>query len=200
MPVWIPAFAGMTRKGKVAAVPAITLRRAGPDDWAALAAIHAASWRSAYRGIYPDSYLDGEAVEERRAFWRAALAEMDPEVDAVFLAEDETGEAVGFACLFRKADAAGPWLDNLHVLPERKGGGIGRRLIAAAAEWLVGQEPEAALQLGVWKDNGAARSFYARLGGREVEEYALETHGGGTAEQIRVRWERASELAGALTP
>jgi ribosomal protein S18 acetylase RimI-like enzyme len=173
---------------------AIKLRRAGTDDWAAIAAIHAASWRSAYRGIYPDSYLDGEAPEERRAFWRQALAEMDPELDAVFLAEDETGEAVGFACLFRKAEAAAPWLDNLHVLPERKGVGIGRRLIAAAAAWLVAKEPEAALQLGVWKDNVAARNFYARLGGREVEEYELETPGGGTAAQVRVRWERASEL------
>ena len=170
-----------------------TIRRAGPGDWAAVAAIHAASWRSAYRGIYANSYLDGEAPEERRAFWRAALAEMDPELDAVFVAE-EAGEAVGFACVRREAEAAGPLLDNLHVLPERKGGGIGRRLIRAAAEWLVAKDPEAGLQLGVWKDNVAARGFYARLGGREVEEYALETPGGGTAAQLRVRWDRAAEL------
>lgn len=173
----------------------IALRRAGPDDWAAVAAIHAASWRSAYRGIYPDSYLDEEAPGERRDFWRSALAEMDPEVDAVFLAEDEAGEAVGFACLLREAEAAGPLLDNLHVLSGRKGEGIGRRLIAAAAAWLVGKDPEAALQLGVWKDNVAARGFYARLGGREVEEYQLETPGGGTAPQVRVRWDRAADLA-----
>jgi len=171
----------------------ITLRRAGSDDWAVVAAIHAASWRSVYRGIYPDAYLDEEAPEERRAFWRAALAEMDPELDAVFLAE-EGGEAIGFACLQREAEAAGPLLDNLHMLPERTGEGIGRRLIRAAAAWLVSKEPEAALQLGVWKDNVAARRFYARLGGREVEEFALETTGGGTALQVRVRWERAADL------
>ena len=172
----------------------ITLRHAGPDDWPAVAAIHAASWRSAYRGIYSDAYLDGEAPEERRAFWRATLAEMDPELDAVFLAE-EAGEAVGFACLRREAEAAGPLLDNLHVLPERKGEGIGRRLLGAAAGWLVAKDPEAALQLGVWKDNVEARLFYARLGGREVEETILATEGGGSAPQILVRWERAADLA-----
>lgn len=172
----------------------ITLRRAGAQDWAAVAAIHAASWRSAYRGIYPDSYLDQEAPEERRVFWRSALAEMDAEVDAVFLAEDD-GEPVGFACLLSEAEAAGPLLDNLHVLPDRKGGGIGRRLIAAAAAWLAAKEPGAALQLGVWKDNVAARGFYARLGGREVGEHVLATPGGGTARQVRVRWEKASDLA-----
>ena len=172
----------------------IALRRAGPGDWAAVAAVHAASWRSAYRGIYSDSYLDDEAPEERRSFWRAALAEWDPELDAVFLAE-EAGEAVGFACVRREAEAAGPLLDNLHVLPERKGEGIGRRLIRAAAAWLAAKEPGAALRLGVWKDNVAARRFYARLGGQEVEETILPTEGGGSAAQIKVCWDRAADLA-----
>ena len=172
----------------------IALRRAAPDDWPAVAAIHAASWRSAYRGIYPDCYLDEVVPGERRSFWSEALAAMDPELDALFLAE-EGGEAIGFACIRSEAEAAGPLLDNLHVLPERKGEGIGRRLIAAAAAWLVAKEPEAALQLVVWKDNGAARGFYARLGGSEVEEFEVATPGGGSARQIRVRWERAAELA-----
>lgn len=172
----------------------IMLRRAGPDDWPAIAFIHAASWQSAYRGIYPDDYLDEEVPAERRDFWRAALREMDSELDVVFLAE-AAGEALGFACIRRKAEAAGPLLDNLHVLPQCKGEGIGRRLIAAAADWLVEKEPDAALQLVVWADNVAARGFYARLGGREVETFEKPTPGGGTAAQIRVRWERAVDLA-----
>lgn len=171
------------------------LRRAEPEDWAAVAAIHAASWQSAYRGIYPDSHLDYEVPQERQAFWRQALAAMDPEVDAVFLAED-SGAAIGFACIRREADPAGPLLDNLHVMPERKGEGIGRRLIAAAASWLVGRDPDSALQLVVWSDNRPARGFYAALGGREVEEFEAATPGGGRAPQIRVRWESAAELAG----
>lgn len=175
----------------------ITLRRAGPGDWAAVAAVHAASWRSAYRGIYPDHYLDDHAPEERRAFWRRALSDWDPEVDAVFLAE-ETGEAIGFACLRREAEAGGPLLDNLHVLPDRKGEGIGRRLIAAAAAWLVEREPKAALQLGVWADNVAARGFYARLGGREVGARELDTPGAGRALQVDVRWDRALDLVERL--
>jgi ribosomal protein S18 acetylase RimI-like enzyme len=64
------------------------------------------------------------------------------------------------------------------------------------ADWLVEKEPDAALQLVVWADNVAARGFYARLGGREAEAFEKPTPGGGTAKQIRVRWERAADLAG----
>jgi ribosomal protein S18 acetylase RimI-like enzyme len=172
----------------------VVIRRSAGSDWKAVAAIHAASWRSAYRGIYPDSYLDEEVPGERRAFWREALAAMDPGLDALFLAE-EAGAAVGFACVRREADAAGPLLDNLHLLPDRRGEGIGRRLMAAAAEWLTERDAEAGLQLVVWSANRPARAFYARMGGREVEEFEVATPGGVSAKQIRVRWERAAELA-----
>lgn len=175
------------------ASPPIDIRRAGPSDWAAIAAIHAASWRSAYRGIYPDSYLDEQVPQERRRFWSEAFGGMDPELDAVFIAE-QAGEGIGFACVRRKAEESGPLLDNLHVLPQRKGEGTGRRLMAAAAAWLAAREPEAALQLVVWSDNRPARAFYARMGGREVEEFDAATPGGGTARQVRVRWESAAEL------
>lgn len=173
---------------------AVTLRRAGPDDWAAIAAIHAASWGSAYRGIYSDDYLDREAPDERRAYWREALPAMDAELDAVFLAE-QAGAPIGFACLRRAAEEAGPLLDNLHVLPGHKGEGVGRRLMAAAAAWLAGKDREAPLQLVVWEANAPARAFYARLGGREAERFDAPTEGGGAAPQIRVRWDRAADLA-----
>jgi ribosomal protein S18 acetylase RimI-like enzyme len=173
---------------------AMSIRPALPSDWAVIAAIHAASWRSAYRGIYPDSYLEEEAPAERRAFWCEAFGGMDRDFDAVFLAE-QAREPVGFACVRRKAEAAGPLLDNLHVLPGRKGEGIGRRLIAAAASWLVEKEPEAALQLVVWADNVPARRFYESLGGCEAEVFDAPIPGGGTAPQVRVRWERAADLA-----
>ena len=175
--------------------PEVRIRRGGEGDWASVALIHAASWRSAYRGIYPDDWLDDEVVEERRSFWRDSLAAMDPEQDAVFLAEED-GRPVGFACLRREAEPGGPFLDNLHVLPDRKGQGLGRRLIGAAVSWLMERDPNAPLHLVVWKANRPARAFYARFGGVEVEEFQGILPNGGTAPEIRVRWERAADLAG----
>ena len=170
---------------------AVAIRPASAADWEAVAALHAASWERAYRGIYPDEYLDGPVVEDRRGFWRAFLAEMGPD-DAVFIAED--GEPVGFACIRLRVDPAGPLLDNLHVRPDRKGAGIGTALIARALAWLLEREPEAALQLMVWEPNLPARGYYASLGGREGERILCPTPGGGQGTEIRVRWDRAADL------
>jgi hypothetical protein len=37
----------------------VSFRPADASDSAAVAGLHTASWRHAYRGILPDSYLDG---------------------------------------------------------------------------------------------------------------------------------------------
>ena len=145
---------------------AAPIRRASAADWEAVAALHAASWRSAYRGIYPDSFLDGPVFEERRDHWRGFFARPRPD-DAAFLAED--AEPVGFACIRHRFDPAGPLLDNLHVRPDRKGEGIGTSLLARAVGWLVERDRHAPLQLLVWEPNLAARGYYASLGGREAE-------------------------------
>ena len=173
----------------------IAVRRARPEDWAAVAELHSLSWRSAYRGIYPDDFLDGPVFENRKRHWRRALRRMKAEEDAVFIAEQE-GRAVGFACVRRSVDPAGPLLDNLHVLPERKGAGIGRALIARAAAWLAEKEPDAPLQLLVWEANAPARRFYASLGGEEVATVRCRIPGGGAGTEIRVAWPRAAALAG----
>jgi hypothetical protein len=49
---------------------AIEIRIAEPRDTNAIAELHAASWRSAYRGMFADAYLDGDVVQERRQCWR----------------------------------------------------------------------------------------------------------------------------------
>jgi ribosomal protein S18 acetylase RimI-like enzyme len=136
----------------------LVIRRARGVDWREVAALHALSWQTAYRGIYPEAFLDADVVEDRRAWWRDRLPEVDGESDEVFLAERE-GRPVGFACLRRESDPAGPLLDNLHVRPDCRGGGVGRQLIRAGASWLVERSPDASLQLYVWAANLAARNF-----------------------------------------
>ena len=43
----------------------IPVRRATPEDGAALAAVEVRSWRAAYRGLMPDAFLDGISEAEK---------------------------------------------------------------------------------------------------------------------------------------
>lgn len=134
--------------------------------------LHALSWRSAYRGIVSDDFLDKAVFEDRRSLWRTRLSEQTDDKQIVLLAM-ERGEALGFACAFLDADPRwGALLDNLHVRPESKGRGVGRQLMAEAAAWVLGRRPESSLYLWVYEQNVASRRFYERLAGMAVERTA----------------------------
>ena len=45
------------------------VRAAASADMPAIADIHASSWRVAYRGLFPDAFLDGPLVDNRLAHW-----------------------------------------------------------------------------------------------------------------------------------
>src|SRR6267142_2654507 len=81
-----------------------------------------------------------------------------------FLAETEM-ELVGFACAFPDEHPTyGAYLDNLHVVPQRTGQGIGRRLLSAVAERLLADERRGGLYWWVIEQNIRARRFYSQAG------------------------------------
>jgi GNAT superfamily N-acetyltransferase len=156
---------------------------ASASDAAAIAALHAESWRSAYRGLYRDEFLDGPVFEERLWFWTERMAEPHPERRHVLLAT-AAGEHVGFACVLLDDDPAwSPLLDNLHVKPAYTGQGIGARLLTESREWVARAAPGQPLHLWVMEGNTAARRFYDRQGGTVAERSVVE-HGPGTGQRV----------------
>jgi hypothetical protein len=76
-------------------VMSMTIRRALPDDAPALARLHVDSWRAAYRGLVPDSRLDGLDYDRRTVRFREQL-EAAP--DQTYLIE-QAGQLLGFLTL-----------------------------------------------------------------------------------------------------
>lgn len=166
------------------------------NDAEAIADLHTRSRQIAYRGLYGDAYLDNELFEVSRRVWRERFETFDPARDLI-LAAMEGGGPVGLAyASFRLKPEVGALLDNLHVAPERKGGGLGSALLAGVARWLVAEHPGASLCLEVYAPNVAALGFYRRKGGVEVERYAEMVPGGREVEVARYWWERPSVLLG----
>ena len=148
------------------------------DEIAAqVAGQHAASWKSAYRGIYPDVYLDGDIEAERRSHWQQRVAELAKGSGEIFLASISRQPA-GFLCIEIGPEKEwGAFVDNLHVLPARRGAKIGASLLARGEEWAL-RRGQRQLYLWVFEENHAARRFYQREGWRDGERQLHEIPGG----------------------
>jgi GNAT superfamily N-acetyltransferase len=173
----------------------VEIRALQPADVEAVAGLHARSWRTAYRGILDDKYLDGPIVPERREFWRDRLAQ--PSADHIGLLAVENGTAVGFAFALRNHDPVwGTLLDNLHVAPEHRGGGVGTKLLHALAERLA-EQPSAGLHLWVFEANVRTRRYYERLGAAVIERQEAPAPGGGLVAEWLYAWRAIEGLRAA---
>jgi GNAT superfamily N-acetyltransferase len=156
-----------------------------PADLPTIATLHATSWRRAYRGILGDDYLDGDLVAERTSVWREKLTD-SAGVGWIVRVDDAPA---GFVFVRPHADARwGTLVDNLHVLADYQGHGLGRRLLHEVAGWCARETPAAGVYLWVFTDNGAARGFYARVGGAEVEAVEQLASDGRVLPELRVAW------------
>jgi GNAT superfamily N-acetyltransferase len=145
------------------------VRAATVDDAAAIADVHVAAWRAAYRGIVSDEAIAARDERTRTHQWRGNL------VNPGTLVAMRYGVVVGFAsagAAHREGEEEHGELYALYVHPDEWGGGVADALIEAAeAELRSAGFGEAVLW--VFAQNPRARRFYERNGwhddgGRDV--------------------------------
>lgn len=166
----------------------VSLTPATSSDVAAIATLHAQSWRSAYRGLLTDEYLDDQVLADRTAFWSKRCSAPMPERRLVLKALDESA-LLGFVCVLLDEEPAwGARLDNLHVSPGLKGTGIGYALFQAAREWTAHMMPDVPMHLWCVERNLVARRFYDRQGGQVVENAVRPIAQGLCLPELRYLW------------
>ncbi|CAL9288312.1 GNAT family N-acetyltransferase [Streptomyces olindensis] len=134
-----------------------------------VAEIRVRGWQHAYRGMVPQSYLDGlsvaEDAERRR---RMHLARAEGGV-VNLVAEDPGGEIVGWACHgpYREGEVLTEEAElyALYVHPDRVGQGAGQALLVESLTRCAAAG-RGRLLLWVLKENARARRFYERSGFR----------------------------------
>ncbi|HJU74974.1 MAG TPA: GNAT family N-acetyltransferase [Gemmatimonadaceae bacterium] len=141
------------------------VRRAGPADASAIARLHIASWRAAYRAELPPAFLAALDETQRTQQWHERLEVPTTEV----LLADRAGQVTGF-CAHGPANAAhnltSAWeIYGLHVAPDLRGTGIGTQLFGAACD-RAREKGAAQLTLWVVATNAPARRFYEAKGMR----------------------------------
>ncbi len=178
-----------------------TIRPMTPADASVVAALHAESWRTAYRGIYHDQWLDEHAGSNRQAHWARRFAA--PIATEAGLVAEQHGRAVGFAYLIADDDPSrGALLDNLHLVAAARGGGIGAALLRGVAALGIARGWPPGLHLWVFDANEGACRFYERHGGRVVERIMYDTADGGSYPARCYHWDAvaAARLADDVGP
>jgi GNAT superfamily N-acetyltransferase len=155
----------------------IDIRPATPADAPAIAQVRVDSWRTTYRGLIPDAYLDGMQVDASIALWDRVLTAAPSAVSVVVATRD--GEVIGFAAgnpLATPKHGADSELTAVYLRREFQNGGIGHRLVAAVVD---AQRRHGATAMIVWTiaGNKAARRFYEALGGELVVEQPFQWDG-----------------------
>ncbi|MGC9332568.1 MAG: GNAT family N-acetyltransferase [Anaerolineae bacterium] len=146
----------------------MNVRDATVQDSAGLARVQVDSYRRAYAGIFPASYLAHFTYEAQEQDWRDLLTSATE--DVLCVAEVEPGEIVGYALGRPGATEVAPYdseLVALHVRRASQGQGVGRQLLKAMAERLK-QRGCASLMLWVLEEN-PSRVLYEHLGGRLLD-------------------------------
>jgi ribosomal protein S18 acetylase RimI-like enzyme len=164
----------------------VEVRRAVPEDAAAIAAVHVRAWQIAYRGLMPAALLDGLSIEQREQGWRETLI---GEVSLTVYVAVENRAVVGFCAVATpgRDDDAGDGVAEIaaiNVDPDVWRTGVGRALIDVALEDLRANGWRW-VTLWVLTENQRAREFYARFGfepdGAEI------THEASGASEVRFR-------------
>jgi len=105
------------------------IREATMQDAQGIGKVHVDSWRTTYKDIIPDSFLNNLSYEQRTELWKKNITRKD---NYVLVVESELGEIVGFATASTRETNDVPYssdLTSIYLLEECQGKGIGKQLL-----------------------------------------------------------------------
>ncbi|MCQ1949934.1 GNAT family N-acetyltransferase [Arthrobacter sp. zg-Y859] len=168
-------------------MPAVEIRRATENDAHDLARVHVQAWKWAYRGLMPDSLLDGLDVERRAAGWKRMIHEgLVPQPHLAVIGSTVAGFSHAATSGDDDADPQVGEVTALYLAEEFVGTGVGRRLWEAALDQLR-ETGHTALSVWVLDSNHRGRNFYERMGMVPDGATKQELIGDSTLTEVRYR-------------
>ncbi|MDQ3703243.1 MAG: GNAT family N-acetyltransferase [Chloroflexota bacterium] len=171
----------------------MVVRAAEIADAPDIARVQVDTWRTQYRGLVPDAFLDGASYEERTQRWTRGLTQAETQ-QCAYVAQEADGTIVGFATGGPNRDGDPEYAGELYaiyILAAHQGRGIGRRLVRAVAAHLATHGLHSML-VWVLRANPSCR-FYAALGGHAVRQRPIE-FGGLTHDELGYGWTDTTDL------
>jgi GNAT superfamily N-acetyltransferase len=161
------------------------IRRATLLDAPGIAKVHVDSWKTTYKDIIPSDYLNQLTYEPRQKMWESAIPQ-----SAIFVAENDKGEIVGFSTGGKERsgnyDCYSGELYAIYLLEEYQGQGLGKKLIKPIIDELNRLNIKTMLVI-VLEDN-PSRHFYESLGAKQIDTLEIEI-GGKKLNELVYGWE-----------
>lgn len=149
----------------------LNVRRANQGDATDIAKTQIGSWRTTYKGIVSDDYLDNMSVSNRAEMWQQAIRQ-----NKVYVLEEDSGAIVGFAAGgphdstdFKDYDSE---LYAIYLYKDSQRLGGGKKLFDAVVTDLV-EKGHKNMMCGVLKENPAC-IFYDHIGGEVIGEATVD--------------------------
>jgi GNAT superfamily N-acetyltransferase len=122
------------------------------------------------------AHYERAAHEVRTTTEQLRVALFGPQPAAYALVAESANQVVGFAIYFRNFSTwegiHGIYLEDLYVMPEYRGTGLGRALLTSLAE-LAAERGYARLEWAVLDWNQPAIDFYRSLGAVAMDEWTV---------------------------
>ncbi len=154
------------------------IRPATIADAAGLARVHIDTWKTTYRGIIPDSYLDALSYERGAKGWEKLL--VPGTTNRTFVAVNSEGTVVGFANGGPNRDAADAAyrgeLYAIYILQGYQNQGIGKDLLRHLAQALLAEGLDSMITWAI-AGNAPARRFYEAKQGKPAGQKGFEIAG-----------------------
>lgn len=171
----------------------MNIRTATLDDANQIAFVHVESWKTTYKGLVADEFLQRLNVENRTAQWIRNFS--SPQKDeVVFVAENPEGKIVAFASggASREADRGyDAELYAIYLLEKFQGRGLGRQLMRNMAHHLSARQYHSFM---AWVLAGnTAYDFYRKMGGEPFAQQEIRI-GDELLQEIAVGWKDINRL------
>ncbi len=144
------------------------VRNANSADIEKIAFINAESWKTTYKGIINQSFLD--TLNKEQQLSRAKRLVESENLICLVACEKQSEQIVGFVCLGENREKnvdADCELQAIYLLEEFQGCGAGKILFEEGVRHLL-EKSKKRMMVSVFEANHLARSFYERQGGQLI--------------------------------
>jgi ribosomal protein S18 acetylase RimI-like enzyme len=164
----------------------VKIRRANERDLTAISHVLVDAWRTTFRGLVSDRYLDNMSYAQQRD--RHLRYMLSQRVSYSVAECGQTGAVIGFVSGGPIRDREFPYASELYAIyirQEFQGSGIGRRLFCVLVDQLF---RSGLTSMMVWALGPNAHSFYERMGGRAITTRRIELDAVSVTEMVAFVW------------